>query len=108
MYLSPDLEPYGSLCNSGFGVRCRLCFGLHLGPFCCFVVRASLVARPPLGVSLPSCSFFADGSLEGLEVVLLVEAVLVEVPLVVAMGSSDRHRVVHVVAEFCLVLLCFG
>ena len=88
----PDLEPYGSLCNSGFGVRCRLCFGPQPGPFCCFVVRVSLAADPPLGVSLPSCSFAYDGSLEVLEVAPLVEVVLVEVPLVVAMDSSSRCR----------------
>ena len=66
------------------------------------------MVRPPLGVGLPSCPFFSAGLLGGLEVVLLVEVVLVEVPSVVAMGSSDRHRVVPVVAGFCLVLLCFG
>ena len=66
------------------------------------------MARPPLWVGLPSCSFFSVGLLDGLKVVPLAEVVLVEVPSVVAMGSSDRHRVVHVVAEFCLVLLCFG
>ena len=66
------------------------------------------MARPPLWVGLPSCSSFSVGLLDGLEVVPLVEVVLVEVPSVVAMGSSDRHRVVPVVAGFCLVLLCFG
>ena len=66
------------------------------------------MARPPLWVGLPSCSFFSVGLLDGLEVVPLAEVVLVEVPSVVAMGSSDRHRVVPVVAGFCLVLLCFG
>ena len=66
------------------------------------------MARPPLWVGLPSCSSFSVGLLDGLEVVPLAEVVLVEVPSVVAMGSSDRYRVVPVVAEFCLVLLCFG
>ena len=66
------------------------------------------MVRPPVGVSLPSCSFFFDGLLEGLEVVPLVEVVLVEVPSVVAMGRNDRHRVVPFVAGFCLVLPCFG
>ena len=72
------------------------------------VLVVAMVVRPPLGVGLPSCPFFSVVLLDGLEVVPLVEVVLVEVPSVVAMGSSDRHRVVHVVAEFCLVLLCFG
>ena len=66
------------------------------------------MVRPLLRVGLPSCPFFSAGLLDGLEVVPLVEVVLVEVPSVVAMGSSDRYRVVPVVAEFCLVLLCFG
>ena len=46
--------------------------------------------------------------LGGLEVVPLVEAVLEEVPLEVAIGSSDRRREVHVVPGFCLALPCFG
>ena len=66
------------------------------------------MVRPLLRVGLPSCPFFSAGLLDGLGVVPLVEVALVEVPSVVAMGSSDRYRVVPVVAEFCLVLLCFG
>ena len=66
------------------------------------------MVRPPVGVSLPSCSFFFDGLLEGLEVVPLVEVVLEEVPLEVAIGSSDRRREVHVVSGFCLALPCSG
>ena len=66
------------------------------------------MVRPLLRVGLPSCPFFSAGLLDGLGVVPLVEVALVEVPSVVAMGSSDRHRVVPVVAEFCLTLLCFG
>ena len=66
------------------------------------------MARPPVWVGLPSCSSFSVGLLDGLGVGPLGEVVLVEVPSVVAMGSSDRHRVVPVVAGFCLVLLCFG
>ena len=58
--------------------------------------------------SSPSCSFFSDGMLGGLEVVPLVEAVLEEVPLEVAIGSSDRRREVHVVSWFCLALPCSG
>ena len=66
------------------------------------------MVRPLLRVGLPSCPFFSAGLLDGLGVVPLVEVALVEVPSVVAMGSSDRYRVVPVVAEFCLALLCFG
>ena len=88
----PDLEPYGTLCSSGLGVRFRLCFGFQPGPLCCFVVRVSLAADPPVGVSSLSCSYACDGFLEVLEVAPLGGVVLVEVPLVVAMESSIRCR----------------
>ena len=88
----PDLGPYGTLCSSGLDVLFQLCFGLRPGLFCCFVVIIFLAADPPMGVDLLACSCACDVSLEVLEVAPLDGVVLVEVPLVVAMGSSIRCR----------------
>ena len=90
----PDLGSYGTLCSSGFGILFQLCFGFRPGLLCCFVVRVSLAADPPVGVSSLACSFVCDGSLEVLEVAPLDGVVLMEVPLVVAMESSIRCRLV--------------
>ena len=86
----PDLGPYGTLCSSGLGVLFQLCFGFRPGLLCCFVVIVSLAADPPMGVDSLACSCACDVSLEVLEVAPLDGVVLVEVPSVVAMGSSIR------------------
>ena len=86
----PDLGSYGTLCSSGLGVLFQLCLGSRPGLLCCFVVIVSLAADPPMGVDSLACSCACDVSLEVLEVAPLDGVVLVEVPLVVAMGSSIR------------------